>query len=600
MRTASALLAAFFLANQDQAVPRFRSGVDVILLDVTALDRDRRPARGLKASDFTILEDGKPQPIVSFDEVDAPEPDGSLVPWMREVQPDVRTNYGDDRRLIVIVLDDANVSFKHREHVKDIGRNIVDQLGPADQAAIIYTGNNGKSQEFTGNRKLLREAVERFADTSVAGMHQTYSMSTIFRTMETLAGIPHRRKAMILVSNVAIDFTASDDLAFQMRYAIRRAREANVTIYPITPAGLEVDIASETPGGPRDLIAETARIFAAQTGGFAVVNRNEFTPQIRQIFRETGSYYLIGFQSAHRDGKTRRLEIKVNRPGLTARTRSGYEAPSDKKEKKAAKVLPLYKALSSVLPSTDIPMRVAVAPFSAPGSRDIVAITLGVQQPLLSQDRIVETVELISTAFNVNHRQVATFKQTVRMTLRRTPDDDDAKYEVLSKLELPPGRYNLRFAVSSVFRGKSGSVFEEIEIPDFNKEPLSMSGVVMSVSPSLPAAPRDVLSPTLSVQPTTQRVFIRGHKPSAFLRIYQGGKKPRQPVGLTTTIVDQQDRTVHAAKEMLDASAFTGSAGVDHRFELPIDRLTPGSYLLRFEATAVGKPVVREVRFVVR
>lgn len=600
MRLAAAFLAALFLAGQDQAVPRFRSGVDVILLDVTVLDANRRPARGLKASDFTILEDGKPQPIVSFDEVDAPEPDGSLVEWMREVPPDVRTNYGDDRRLVVIVLDDANVSFKHREQVKSIGRSIVDQLGPADQAAVIYTGNNAKSQEFTGNRKLLRAAVERFADTAVAGMQTTYSLSTIFRTMETLTAIPHRRKAMILVSNVAVDPNEPGDLRFQMQYAIRRAREANVTIYPITPAGLEVDIDSSTPGGPRDLVAETARIFAEQTGGFAVVNRNEFTPQIRQIFRETGSYYLVGFQSSHRDGKMRRLEVKMTRPGLTARTRTGYEAPSDKKEKKAAKVLPLYKALSSVLPSTDMPMRVTLAPFAAPGSRDVVAITLGLQQPILSEDRAVETVELISTAFNVNHRQVGAYKQTVKMTLRPAASGEDAKYEVLSKLELPPGRYNMRFAVNSIFRGKSGSVFEEVEVPNFDKEPLSMSGVVISVSPPLPSAPRDFLASVVPVQPTTQRVFMRGHRPSAFLRLYQGGRKPRQSVGFTITIVDQQDRTVHATKEMLDASTFTGNAGVDRRFDLPIDQLATGSYLVRFEAATAGKPITREVRFVVR
>lgn len=600
---AFALLAAAFLAGQtqeQQPVPRFRSGVDVILLDVTVLDAERRPARGLKASDFTILEDGKPQPIVSFDEVDSPESDGSLVEWMREVPPDVRTNYGDDRRLVVIVLDDANVSFKHREHVKTIGRSIVDQLGPADQAAVIYTGNNAKSQEFTGNRKLLRAAVERFADTSVAGMQTTYSLSTIFRTMETLTAIPHRRKAMILVSNVAVDPTKPDDLLFQMRYAIRRAREANVTIYPVTPAGLEVDIDSPTPGGPRDLVAETARIFAQETGGFAVVNRNEFTPQIRQIFRETGSYYLVGFQSSHRDGKMRRLEVTMTRPGLTARTRSGYEAPSDKKEKKAGKVLPLYKALSSVLPSTDIPMRVTLAPFAAPGSRDVVAITLGVQQPTVSEERVVETVELISTAFNMNHRQVGSYKQTVKMTLRPAAHGEDAKYEVLSRLELPPGRYNMRFAVNSVFRGKSGSVFEEVEIPNFDKEPLSMSGVVISVSPALPSAPREFLSPMLAVQPTTQRVFMRGHKPTAFLRLYQGGKKPRQPVTLVTTIVDQQDRVLHSTKDTLGADRFAGGAGVDQYVEVPVDRLAPGAYLLRFEATTTGKPITREVRFVVR
>ena len=602
MRTAATtVLLAFLVLPQDRAqpVPRFRSGVDVILLDVTVLDERRRPARGLTPADFTILEDGKPQPLVSFDEIDSPEPDGSLVEWMREVPPDVRTNYGDDRRLVVIVLDDANVSFKQREHVKTIGRSLVEQLGPADRAAVVYTGNNAKSQEFTNNRKLLRDAVERFADTATAGLGVQYVVSTIDRAVESLQAIPHRRKAMVLVTTAGINMAGTGDIPFQVRQALRRAQRANVTIYPVNPAGLEVDIDSEE--GLRDLVAETARMFAAHTGGFAVVNRNEFTPQIRQIFRETGSYYLIGFQSAHRDGKSRRLEVKVNRPGLTARTRSSYEAPSDKKEQKAEKALPLYKALAGVLPATDMPMRVALAPFATPGrSHATLVIALGLQQPVLTADRVVETVELLSTAFNVSHRRAGSYKQTVQMTLRRTPDGGDAKYEVLSKLELAPGRYNTRFAISSVFRGKSGSVFEEIEIPDFRKEPVSMSGVVMAVSPALPAAPRTFLTSVIPVVPTTQRIFLQGHKPTAFLRVYQGGKKPPTAIVLTTTIVDEQDRAVHTANETLEAAHFTGESGVEHRFDLPIDRLAPGAYLLRFEASASGKPVTRDVRFVVR
>ena len=53
-----------------QLPPTFRSGVDLVHLDVSVLDRDRRPVKGLTAADFTILEDGKPQPVAAFSEVD--------------------------------------------------------------------------------------------------------------------------------------------------------------------------------------------------------------------------------------------------------------------------------------------------------------------------------------------------------------------------------------------------------------------------------------------------------------------------------------------------------------------------------------------------
>ena len=88
--------------------------------------------------------------------------------------------------------------------------------------------------------------------------------------------------------------------------------------------------------GP-DATVETLRTIANATGGFAVVNSNTFGAQIRQIFRETGSYYLLGFRSAHMDGKFRRIEVAIRRPGLTIRTRNGYEARKPEGDARPAK-----------------------------------------------------------------------------------------------------------------------------------------------------------------------------------------------------------------------------------------------------------------------
>jgi len=55
-----------------QQLPTFHTGVDAVQLDVSVLDKDRRPVRGLTAADFTILENGKPRPIVAFSAVELP------------------------------------------------------------------------------------------------------------------------------------------------------------------------------------------------------------------------------------------------------------------------------------------------------------------------------------------------------------------------------------------------------------------------------------------------------------------------------------------------------------------------------------------------
>lgn len=624
MRTAilAGVLASLALSqSQPQPpLPRFRSGVDVVLLDVTVLDRERRPVRGLTSSDFTVLEEGKPQPIVSFEELDSPEPDGSLVPWMREVAPDVRTNASEDRRIIVLVLDDGLISFRHRENVKTIGRRIVDQLGPADQVSIIYTGNNSKSQEFTGDRAILRRTVERFVDTTVGGSAGQNTIQTLKRATQTLLALPNRRKAMIFVSPIAVNAgDPNSDLAFQLQDALRHAQRANVTIYPINPAGLEVPVvgapgASEPPAGRTlassvdagpDPAGDTARVIASETGGFAVTASNTFDKQIQQIFRETGSYYLVGFQSAHSDGKFRRLEIKSSRAGVAVRTRNGYEAAKagkDDKEKRGVDGLPLIKAIAGVLPSPDVPMRVVVAPFAAPGgNRAVVTIVLGVQQPAPREGAgVEERIQLLSSAYDMSYRPRGMYRQTVQLKLRAAEGSPDAKYEILTKLELEPGRYQLRFAAHSASLNKSGSVFQDIDIPDYRKAPLSLSGLVLGVTPSLASAPKDFLNSVVPIAPTTQRTFLPGHRPSAFLRLYQGGKKPLQSVTMTTSIVDDQDRTVVKTTRAVEPSDFDAHRSADHRFDLPINDLAGGAYLIRFEAAAGTSTASRDLRFVVR
>ena len=75
-----------------QRPPVFTSSVDIVRLDVSALDKSHQPVRGLTADDFVVKEDGKPQKIVAFKEVDIPDPPPPPVRWVRDVTPDVTTN----------------------------------------------------------------------------------------------------------------------------------------------------------------------------------------------------------------------------------------------------------------------------------------------------------------------------------------------------------------------------------------------------------------------------------------------------------------------------------------------------------------------------
>ena len=146
----------------------FQSGVDVVQVDVSVLDKDRRPVRGLTKADFTILEDGKPRPIVAFAPVDLAQTDvstaGAGASWLRDVARDVTTNdMRPEGRLVVIMLD-WSIRFEDHELAKRIATAAVNALGPDDLAAVVFSsgfGNAGTPQNFTADRSRLLASINR-------------------------------------------------------------------------------------------------------------------------------------------------------------------------------------------------------------------------------------------------------------------------------------------------------------------------------------------------------------------------------------------------------------------------------------------------------
>ncbi|HEX5069388.1 MAG TPA: VWA domain-containing protein [Vicinamibacterales bacterium] len=649
---------ALVSAGRAQQAPTFRARADLVELDVSVLDKDHRPVRGLTRADFQITEDGAPQDVAIFEAVDAPDPIPPPAAWMRDVTPDVTTNETRPTRLWVLAIDDALIPQDPFiiKSTRKVVQDIIDKFGPEDLVSIVFTADSRQAQDFTNDRAKLLATLDKFNPGNACWGHcggnqdeQFWlgSINTLLNVMDALVTIPNNRKAMIWVTpgtpvNV-FDKTSSTqirakDLTSDM-YAM--AKRANVPIYPVDPCGLlglklyatNGNLAApDAPTAPWVLAGDYMQAAAANTGGRAIVNTNDAASEIHTIFEENKSYYLLGYHptNSKADGTLRRIKVKVNRADVEIRTRDSYIAPkpdakSGSDASKGANAT-LATATASIVPVRDLPLRATVAPFAIPGGRNAaVAIVLGVTQPVpegAARGRLSLTTELRTTAFTTEGDNKGTQRHTAKVTLREGATGD-ANYEALSRIDLPPGRYRLRIAAYHADAAKAGTVLVDVVVPDFGRDKVSMSGVVLAAIPGLASAPRDLLKDVLPIVPTAQRSFTSAERATAVFDLYQSTTSV-VPARVAIRIVDDTGATKIEDTQQLAVDRF-GTAGSDStsrpgapvrpatgdpfankglraaefQYALPLSRLVPGRYLLTFEATMGTTTLRRDVQFVV-
>jgi VWFA-related protein len=592
-----------FAGIQDQKPPQFRGRTDLVTLDVSVLDRNRQPVRGLTAADFTIKEDGKLQSVESFASVDIPDPVPPSAAWMRDVAPDVQSNQLDDRRLVVMVLDSwpgPSETWESRTG-KKVARDIIDRLGPADLMAIIVVLGAQYAQDFTNDRSLLLRAVEQKEPSlSWASVPDGFKPSGDFVSVmadvtDYLADLPDRRKAIIYVGKGG----RWGGRGSRDSDVLWKAKRANVNIYPFDLNGLRPpEVGGQgmilDPGqGTREMLLSIAE----NTGGDATVNTNRPTDGVPQIFVENGSYYLLGYVSTNtkQDGRIRRIDVAVNRPRVTVRTRRGYTAPLAQQAAAGTPAPPVVQnAIAGLLPSRAVTMETALAPFAVPGRRE-AALAIAIGARTAADDiRRTDVVEVLTRAFTpVGDPQG---EQLQRMRIAAGPSG--RAYDVLTQIALAPGRYAMRLSTRDIALDRTGSVYAFVEVPDFAREPISLSGAVVSVDQSL-SGPSGALSALIPVVPTTRRTFDKTQHVTVFLRAYQGGRDPIRPSTLRVRIVNDSNSAVLDRTDVAPVERFDpGTRSFDYLFELPLGALEPGQYLLTFDAALDERRIAtRSVRF---
>jgi VWFA-related protein len=691
-----------------QPIPPVTFKVEINYVEVNArvLDQQGSFIRDLKRDDFQIMEDGKPQTVSTFALVDIPVvPVEKPLFAAQPIEPDVASNVATpDGRLYVLVLDDYHTSFLRTQRVKEVARRfILEKLGAGDLAAVVVTsGRRDCSQDFTPNRRLLLDAVDKFmgqklpsataaradivnrstpdpmrndqTDTSTETgdlydprkdpvedpdeVQRSYqaraAMSTLRGVAEWMASVRGRRKALVFISegidyNVQDVFYANNPSVFEFnrgdlimdeaRETIAAASRSNISIYAVDPRGLttmgqeDIEIAAYPSEayriGPRSLALElqnsqdSLRTLADGTGGFAAVNQNDLKGAFDRIVEENSSYYVLGYYSTNqkRDGKFRNLDVRVNRKGVQVHARKGYGAPygEDKAERNATakkksspgadEMLPqLMEMLGSPLPLSGLTMNVTATAFKGTAPNASVAVLVEARGTDLKFTEKNGTfngkLSLAVAAFDKTGKMTTGERPEVGLTLKPDTHKRVMQYGVrfLTRLQLPPGRYQVRVAANEAV--STGSVHYDLEVPDFSKERLVMSGLVLSSrtgDAALTLGADASFGGALPAPPTALRDFPVNDELALYAEVYDNVLKPPHQVDITSTIRTDVGREVYRASEARASGELGGSkGGFGYTARIPLKGLPPGLYVLTVEAgSRLGndEPESRVVQF---
>ena len=281
--------------------PSFRTGVEIVSLNVTVTDGTTRYVTDLTAEDFNVFEDGVKQEVTFFNRTNLP--------------------------IALALLLDTSASMESKlQTAQEAAIGFAKKLRPQDLAEVIdFDSRVVVLQSFTGGVADLEQAIRK---TSAGGSTSMYN--AVYIALKDLKKVVARnvdeirRQAIVVLSDGE---DTSSLLPFEE--VLDLAKRSETAIYAI---GLR---AGEGPSSSTKGFKEAEfvlRQFAQETGGRAFFPNQlmDLNTVYGQIADELSSQYTVGYTSRNqkRDGSWRRIVVRTTRPNLTARTKQGYFAPT--------------------------------------------------------------------------------------------------------------------------------------------------------------------------------------------------------------------------------------------------------------------------------
>jgi hypothetical protein len=354
---------------------------------------------------------------------------------------------------------------------------------------------------------------------------------------------------------------------------------------------------------------------SSDTGGKAFFDSNDFSPAFDRIQKDTSAYYVLGFHSTdlRRDGRYRRLSIKVNRGDVKLEYRPGYYAPADYKHAtRDEREQQLQDELASELPATDMAVYLEALYFRTGPDRFYVPVSLvvpGSQIPFVKGgDRDKATLDIIGQVRDPAGHDIGDVRDTVKLAVDEAQQVRQKNVQYTTGFNLPTGKYHVKFVVRENETGRMGSFETDLSVPDLRKIPLRMSSVVLAsqrtpagkkqdnplvrdgeeLVPNLPHVFRqdqhlyllyEVYDPARAAAENTANAAVPAAKAPA--RAGKGAKSAAEPVRVMTSIEFLNGSAKAFETPLIQATQLNepDRNAIAFQFDVPLASLKPGTYI---------------------
>jgi VWFA-related protein len=663
---AVALVSAHAPSAQQSASPQRAetAAAAAVVVDVVVRDRRGVPVLNLGESDFEIYEDDVQQAIGSFQ-----RPVNALAGrYARQRASAARTAGGDasarapltvigptraeEPPVIALVFDQLGLeaqALARRAALRYVGsgRESASVLGVFDVRRTL-----APLQPFTRDAERLRVVLGaardvpstaltsaadpvvtqglrgfRLLEADAAGYASAHALIALAHAMGRMPG----RKAIVLFSE-GLSITSSTDVRFES--LIDAANRANVAIYGVDAAGLRAEseqlALGQTMSRVRDndgnlqaggamptldgrlhmsmlMASRGLGLLSRDTGGQFIESTNDLGRAFRRVDEDSLSYYTLTYVSRNAvfDGKFRRLAVKLRKPGLSTRTRSGYRALA------GASVLPMltYEApaiarLEAAPLPNDFPIQARAYAFPAPSGPALVPLVVSVQAGALEHRRddgrgtfVAEAVVLTRLR---DERGEVIYKASQPYALSGRLDEIDAsrRGELLfsRRTDLPPGLYTLEAIVYDVLAETASVRVTSLEVPVSTGGLVVSSAFLVRRGEAVPAANRDSGNPfqfgDLLLTPHAGEPLPSTLNELTFaFTVWPVGGAP------AAASVELRRAGAVVAGTPLDLAAPDAAGGIRHISRLTLESLVPGAYELHVIVEAGAQQVTRIIPF---